>query len=74
MKSDLPQRLLVIDDHPLFRKAVLQLVHLTGDFEVGGEASSGREGLKLARELTPDMVLLDLNMKDMNGIEVLREI
>lgn len=74
MKSDLPQRLLVIDDHPLFRKAVLQLVHMTGEFEVVGEASSGREGLKLARELHPDMVLLDLNMKEMNGIEVLREI
>lgn len=74
MKSDLPQRLLVIDDHPLFRKAVLQLVLMTGDFEVVGEASSGREGLKLARELAPDMVLLDLNMKEMNGLEVLREI
>jgi len=74
MKSDSPQRLLVIDDHPLFRKAVLQLVHMTGEFEVVGEASSGREGLKLARELHPDMVLLDLNMKEMSGIEVLREI
>ncbi len=67
--ADAPQRLLVIDDHPLFRKAVLQLVHMTGDFEVAGEASSGAQGLELAR-----LLLLDLNMKDMNGIEVLKVI
>ncbi len=72
--SDTPQRLLVIDDHPLFRKAILQLVHMTGDFEVVGEASSGREGLELAQNLQPDMILLDLNMKEMNGIEVLKVI
>ena len=68
------QRLLVIDDHPLFRKAVLQLVKMTGDFEVVGEASSGPEGLELAQTLQPDMILLDLNMREMNGIEVLKVI
>ncbi len=73
-KPDGPQRLLVIDDHPLFRKAVLQLVAMTGDFEVVGEASSGPEGLELAQSLQPDMILLDLNMRDMNGIEVLKVI
>lgn len=74
MNPDTPQRLLVIDDHPLFRKAILQLVEMTGDFEVVGEASSGREGLELAQNLHPDMILLDLNMKEMNGIEVLKVI
>lgn len=74
MTSDTPQTLLVIDDHPLFRKAVLQLVHMTGDFEVVGESSSGEEGLELAQALHPDMILLDLNMKGMNGIEVLKVI
>lgn len=68
------QRLLVIDDHPLFRKAVLQLVKMTGDFAVVGEASSGQEGLELAQTLQPDMILLDLNMREMNGIEVLKVI
>jgi two-component system, NarL family, nitrate/nitrite response regulator NarL len=72
--SETPQRLLVIDDHPLFRKAILQLVEMTGDFEVVGEASNGREGLELAQNLQPDMILLDLNMKEMNGIEVLKVI
>jgi two-component system nitrate/nitrite response regulator NarL len=74
MSTDIPQRLLVIDDHPLFRKAILQLVEMTGDFEVVGEASCGREGLELAQNLQPDMILLDLNMKVMNGIEVLKVI
>jgi len=74
MNPDTPQRLLVIDDHPLFRKAILQLVEMTGDFEVVGEASNGREGLELAQNLQPDMILLDLNMKEMNGIEVLKVI
>jgi two-component system nitrate/nitrite response regulator NarL len=74
MKPDSPQTLLVIDDHPLFRKAVLQLVDMAGDFVVVGEASSGPEGLELAHKLHPDMILLDLNMKPMNGIEVLKVI
>lgn len=74
MNTDAPQTLLVIDDHPLFRKAVLQLVRMAGDFEVVGEASSGEEGLELAQNLHPDMILLDLNMKEMNGIEVLKVI
>lgn len=74
MTADTPQTLLVIDDHPMFRKAVLQLVHMTGDFQVVGEASSGEAGLELAQELKPDMILLDLNMKGMNGIEVLKVI
>ncbi len=71
--SDSPQRLLIIDDHPLFRRGVMQLVRMAGDFDVVGEASSGREGIDLARRLEPDMVLLDLNMKDMSGLDVLKE-
>ena len=74
MTPDVPQTLLVIDDHPLFRKAVLQLVAMAEDFVVVGEASSGAEGLELAQKLQPDMVLLDLNMKQMNGIDVLKVI
>ena len=74
MTSDAPQTLLVIDDHPLFRKAVLQLVKLAGSFEVVGEASNGHDGIELAQALHPDMILLDLNMREMNGIEVLKVI
>jgi two-component system nitrate/nitrite response regulator NarL len=74
MISDKPQRLLIIDDHPLFRKGVLQLIKPATEFEVVGEASSGEEGLELAQSLAPDMILLDLNMRGMDGVEVLKVI
>lgn len=72
--TDTPQRLLIIDDHPLFRRGVMQLVKQVPDFDVVGEASSGQEGIELAQQLDPDMILLDLNMKDMSGVEVLKVI
>lgn len=74
MIPDRPQRLLIVDDHPLFRKGVRQLVGAEPEFDIIGEASSGREGIDLARRLAPDMILLDLNMKDMSGIEALKAI
>ncbi|MGA7949631.1 MAG: two-component system response regulator NarL [Thiobacillaceae bacterium] len=68
------QTILVVDDHPLFRKGVIQLIQAAPEFNFVGEASSGGEGINLARALNPDMILLDLNMKDMNGVEVLKAI
>ncbi len=68
------QTILVVDDHPLFRKGVIQLLQAAPEFNFVGEASSGGEGIKLAHALKPDMILLDLNMKDMNGVEALRAI
>jgi two-component system nitrate/nitrite response regulator NarL len=67
-----PQTLLIVDDHPLFRKGVIQLVQAASEFQFVGEAASGTEGIESARRLQPDMILLDLNMKDMSGIEVLK--
>ncbi len=72
--SDISQRLLIIDDHPLFRRGVIQLLEDAPALKVVGEASSGREGIELARQLDPDMILLDLNMKDMSGVEALKAI
>lgn len=72
--TDTPQRLLIIDDHPLFRRGVIQLIREVPDFDVVGEASSGEAGIELAQQLAPDLILLDLNMKDMNGLEVLKAI
>jgi two-component system nitrate/nitrite response regulator NarL len=62
---------LVIDDHPLFRRGVTQLLALDPRLRLVGEASSGEEGLQLAREHDPDLILLDLNMKGMGGLETL---
>ena len=69
-----PQTILIVDDHPLFRKGVIQLIQAAPEFRFVGEAASGGEGLTLAHRLHPDMILLDLNMKDMNGVEVLKAI
>lgn len=62
---------MVIDDHPLFRRGVCQLLEMAGHFKVIGEASSGAEGLEMAQQRDPDLILLDLNMKGMNGIQTL---
>ena len=72
MPDSNPTTLLIVDDHPLFRKGVVQLVNGTGQFSLVGEASSGAEGIELAYAHQPDMILLDLNMKDMSGIDVLK--
>lgn len=63
---------IIIDDHPLFRKGVSQLIALNNELHLIGEASSGEQGLELAKALEPDLILLDLNMKGMNGIETLK--
>lgn len=70
--ADEPVRLLLVDDHPMMRKGVAQLLELEDDLSVVGEAGSGEEALRLAAELDPDMILLDLNMKGMNGLDTLR--
>ncbi len=72
MNLEEPQSILIVDDHPLFRKGVIQLIQAVPEFRFVGEAASGKEGIALARSLQPDMILLDLNMKDMNGVEVLK--
>ncbi|SDH63186.1 two-component system response regulator NarL [Pseudomonas panipatensis] len=72
MNSHEPARLLLVDDHPMMRKGVIQLLEMEDDLRVVGEASDGATALRLAAELEPDMILLDLNMKGMNGLETLR--
>lgn len=72
MNSYPKQTILIIDDHPLFRKGLMQLIQTAEEFNIVGEASGGMDGIALARSLKPDMILLDLNMKDMSGIEVLQ--
>jgi len=62
---------MAIDDHPLFRKGVADLINLVDSLTLIGEAASGQEGLEKAIELKPDMILLDMNMKGMGGIKTL---
>lgn len=68
------QTILIIDDHPLFRKGLIQLIQSAEEFDLRGEASGGQDGIARALALNPDLILLDLNMKDMSGIDVLKAI
>ncbi|MCG6862191.1 MAG: two-component system response regulator NarL [Chromatiaceae bacterium] len=65
------QRLVVIDDHPLLRKGLQQLAAFSQKIEIVGEADKGEQGLAMVRALRPDLVLLDLSMPGMTGLETL---
>jgi DNA-binding NarL/FixJ family response regulator len=67
-------RVLVADDHPLFRDGMHGLLDSVADTEVVGEAASGDEAVRLADSLQPDVVLMDLKMPGMNGLQAMREI
>jgi len=67
-------RILIADDHDVLRAGLHALLSIESDLEVVGEASDGREVLRLARELNPDIVLLDLVMPGLGGIEVTRQL
>ncbi len=66
--------LVVVDDHALFRRGLISLLSEMSDFQVIGEASNGHEALQVIEKMQPDIVLLDINMPVMNGIETLTEI
>jgi DNA-binding NarL/FixJ family response regulator len=69
-----PIRLLIVDDHPLFRRGVRLYLDVIADIQVVGEASNGEEALGLLEQNPVDVVLLDLQMPGMDGIEVTRRI
>ena len=69
-----PVRLLVVDDHPVVRDGIVGMVASDPDVEVVGEASDGAEAVRLARVLLPDVVLMDLRMRGMDGVAAIREL
>ena len=67
-------RLLLVDDHPIVRKGTREMLEPYADFNVVGEASDGREGIQKTLELQPDVILMDVSMPGMNGIEATQAI
>lgn len=72
MHDEQPASIMMVDDHPLLRKGLNQLLALEDDLLVVGEAGSGQEAIDLALELEPDLITLDLNMQGMDGLETLK--
>ncbi|HEC21959.1 MAG TPA: response regulator transcription factor [Chloroflexi bacterium] len=69
-----PIRLILVDDHDVVRSGIRALLDAQGDMEVVGEAASGVEAMEVVKELQPDVVLMDISLPDMDGMEVTRRV
>lgn len=69
-----PTRILVVDDHPVVRDGLVAMLRTQDEFEVVGEAGTGADAVEHAAELDPDIVLLDLEMPEMGGVEAIRRL
>lgn len=67
-------RVLVVDDHPAFRKALTSALRMVDDIEVAGEAGGGVAACEEATHLEPDVILMDLSMPDLSGIDAMKKI
>src|SRR6476660_128586 len=75
-KCDSPEakRIVIVDDHPLFRKGLEELIHSDGTFAVCGEAANASEAMDVIRQLNPDLAIVDLSLPGANGIELIKNI
>lgn len=67
-------RIAIIDDHQLFREGIKRILEFEGDFEVVAEGSGGSEALSIVETHRPDLVLMDINMPDINGVEATKQL
>lgn len=65
-------KVLIIDDHPLMRRGIKQLIELDAQFETVADVGSGAEGIAAALQTSPDLIILDLNMKGLSGLDTLK--
>jgi DNA-binding NarL/FixJ family response regulator len=75
-KCDAPdaKRIVIVDDHPLFRKGLEELIHSDGSFAVCGEAGNAAEAMEVIRKLNPDLAIVDLSLPGANGIELIKNV
>ncbi len=65
-------RVVIVDDHPLFRQGVRYTLEASGEFEIVGEAADGQRAIQVAESVSPDVMLVDINLPGLNGLEVAR--
>jgi len=70
----IPSRILIVDDHDVVRQGVRRILETQNHWEVAGEASDGKEALRLVQELKPDAIIMDITMPVMNGLNATKEI
>ncbi len=73
-ENPMPVRVLIVDDQEPFRMAARMVVEATDGFEVVGESETGEASVEMARELNPDLVLMDVNLPGINGLDATRRI
>lgn len=67
-------RILIADDHPMYRKGLRTILETVDDMEVVGEATNGQEAIDLCKQVSPDVILMDIRMPGVNGVEAARQI
>jgi two-component system response regulator DegU len=67
--KEMTLHVMLVDDHVLVRKSLVRLIQREPDFEIVGESSNGKSAVKLVRKIRPEVVIMDINMPEMNGIE-----
>jgi DNA-binding NarL/FixJ family response regulator len=73
-KNRMNTRVMIVDDHKMFRDGLRGLINAEPGMEVVGEAVDGKEAIEMARSLAPDVVVMDISMPGMNGIEAMRHV
>jgi DNA-binding NarL/FixJ family response regulator len=73
-ENTMTKTVLIIDDHPVYRSGLRAIIEISGNYKVLEEAGTAREGLDIALKIKPDIVIVDLALPDMNGIDLTKEI